>query len=398
MFLTPLVFVAALVLEILGSYMSVIGLSSKSSIVLIILAIALDFSKIVIASVVYKNWKDLNFMFKSFLVPATVFLMVITSYGAYAYLLQEFGKTTSNQEQITYKLSFLEAENQKLTARKKEIDAQISEVSPVFVTQKKRLTEMFSKELEYVNDRTIELDKEIPAVRASLMSDSLQSGTLSSLSKAWGTTPDQAAKFLALMMVLVIDPLAIVMLMVGNFLDIKRKKDAEIEEIRKEQKQLDKEKREYELRKMKISGNNHETEINKKIEEVKIEPEVEKTLAKAEMLETIETKKIEEMQILVTKEMVQEKRNDKIKAIKKEIKQKNSWETSAPALLVSAKETKKQDEELDKVVSMVNKQVISKVVTEVNEDPFHADNSIEDMLNNLDDLDNKRVLINSSEK
>lgn len=95
MLLTGLVFTAALVLEFLGSYMSVIGLSSKSSLLLIILAISLDFSKVVMASVFYENLKELNFSFKLFLVPTTLFLVVITSYGAYAYLLQEFGKTTT---------------------------------------------------------------------------------------------------------------------------------------------------------------------------------------------------------------------------------------------------------------------------------------------------------------
>lgn len=234
MLLTPLVFVAAITLEVLGSYMSVIGLSSKSSIILIVLAIALDFSKIVVASVLYKNWKDLNFLFKSFLVPTTVFLMVITSYGAYAYLLQEFGKTTANGEQISARLNLLESEALKVNARKKEIDAQIANVEPAYVTQKRRLNNMFAKELEYLNSRIIELDKEIPQLKSSQMSDNLQAGTLGSLAKSWGTTPDQTAKILALMMVIVIDPLAIVMLTVGNFLLAKR----EEEKLVKKQEQI----------------------------------------------------------------------------------------------------------------------------------------------------------------
>lgn len=234
MLLTPLVFVAAITLEVLGSYMSVIGLSSKSSIILIVLAIALDFSKVVVASVLYKNWKDLNFLFKSFLIPTTVFLMVITSYGAYAYLLQEFGKTTANGEQISARLNLLESEALKVNARKKEIDAQIANVDPAYVTQKRRLNNMFAKELEYLNSRSIELDKEIPQLKSSQMSDNLQAGTLGSLAKSWGTTPDQTAKILALMMVIVIDPLAIVMLTVGNFLLAKR----EEEKLVKKQEQI----------------------------------------------------------------------------------------------------------------------------------------------------------------
>ena len=235
MLLTPLVFVAAITLEVLGSYMSVVGLSSKSSLILIVLAIALDFSKIVVASVLYKNWKDLNVLFKTFLLPTTIFLMVITSYGAYAYLLQEFGKTTANGEQISTKLALLEAESIKVNSRKQEIDAQISSVDPAFVTQKRRLNNMFAKELEYLNNRSIELDKEIPQLKASQMSDNLQAGTLGSLAKSWGTTPDQTAKIIALMMVVVIDPLAIVMLTVGNFLLAKKEEEKLLLKVKKEQ-------------------------------------------------------------------------------------------------------------------------------------------------------------------
>jgi hypothetical protein len=225
MLLTGLVFIAAIVLEILGSFMSVVGLSSKSSLVLIILAISLDFSKVINASVLYKNWKELNFSFKLFLVPTTLFLMVITSYGAYAYLLQEFSKTTATGEQMAVQISSLEEESNKLNTRKKEIDSQIAAVDPSLVTQKRRLNTMFEKELVYINERTIQLDREIPALKLNKMSDNLQAGTLGSLAKAWGTTTEEASRIIALMMVFVIDPLAIVLLMVGNFLQIKNEKE-----------------------------------------------------------------------------------------------------------------------------------------------------------------------------
>jgi hypothetical protein len=225
MLLTGLVFIAAIVLEILGSFMSVVGLSSKSSLVLIILAISLDFSKVITASVLYKNWKELNFSFKLFLVPTTLFLMVITSYGAYAYLLQEFSKTTATGEQMAVQISSLEEESNKLNTRKKEIDSQIAAVDPSLVTQKRRLNTMFEKELVYINERTIQLDREIPALKLNKMSDNLQAGTLGSLAKAWGTTTEEASRIIALMMVFVIDPLAIVLLMVGNFLQIKNEKE-----------------------------------------------------------------------------------------------------------------------------------------------------------------------------
>lgn len=247
-----LVFSAAIVLEILGSYISVVGLSSKSSIILITLAISLDFAKIVIASVIYKNWKHLNILFRAFLLPTLIFLSVITSYGAYAFLLQEFGKTTANQVQITARIDALTVEKEKLEKRKLEIDKQIADVPPQFVTQKRRLNELFADEIQRVNSRITELDKQIPDLNQELLKDTGQAGTMGSLAKTWGTTPDQAAKILALMMVVVIDPLAIVLLMVGNFLQIRRTNEMKIEKEKEEEKRLLKEREEKEFEKERL--------------------------------------------------------------------------------------------------------------------------------------------------
>lgn len=391
MLLTQLVFVAALTLEVLGSYMSVVGLSSKSSLVLIVLAISLDFSKIVIASVIYKNWKTLNLMFKFFLVPSTIFLMIITSYGSYAYLLQEFGKTTANGEQISIKLNELESERQKLNLRKKEIDNQVANVNPTFVTQKKRLTEMFAKELDYVNSRAIELDKEIPNLKSNKMSDNLSSGTLGSLAKAWGTTPDQTAKILALMMVLVIDPLAIVMLMVGNFLQIKKETDFEKNKILQENKRMEREKREYELKKLKM--NIHKEEVESKINQSQVN--VEKTIDKdVDIVINKEVKDIERKKEINIKEKEKEKEDlvkVEIKDIEqkkiqqsKEFKSKTSWESSAPLVSVSVKEDK--DEDLNKIMELVDKKsTIKKLIPKKIEDKKDVSVSIDDMLNSIED-------------
>ena len=64
-----LVFGAALALELLGSYVSILGLSKNASYILVALAITLDFSKIIIATVLYKQWVNLhNFSLSLFLI------------------------------------------------------------------------------------------------------------------------------------------------------------------------------------------------------------------------------------------------------------------------------------------------------------------------------------------
>lgn len=225
MFFIILVLAAALVLETLGSYISVVGLASNASPIIIFLAISLDFSKVMIATVLYKRWKDIHLLLRAFLIPSLLFLMVVTSSGTYAFLLREFSKTTAGQQQLTAKIELLNVEKNKLENRKKEIDTQISQLPPSSVLQRKRMTELFSEELTYINKRVIELDREIPKSTIAIMEGEGHTGTLGSIAKAYGTSVENINKIIAFLIVLVVDPLAIVLLTVANFLMEQRKKD-----------------------------------------------------------------------------------------------------------------------------------------------------------------------------
>lgn len=225
MFFILLVYIAALTLESLGSYISVIGLAAKTGLILIFLAVTLDFSKIMIASVLYKRWKDLHLLLRCILVPVLVFLVTVTSTGTYAYLMQEFSKTTASTEQQKVQIDLMQKEKEKLESRKKVIDDQIAQLPANSVVQRKRLTDLFSKESTYINDRLMTLDKELPEAQVRVMQDSGHSGTLGSIATAYNVSPEQVSRIVAFFIVLVIDPLAIVLLTVANFLVEQRKKD-----------------------------------------------------------------------------------------------------------------------------------------------------------------------------
>lgn len=224
MFFIILVYGAALALEMLGSFISVVGLSAKTSHIIIFLIISLDFSKVMIATVLYKKWKDIHLLLRSFLIPALIFLIGVTSSGTYAFLIQEFSKTTAGVEQLQTKVDAMIAEKEKLEARKQVIDQQIAQLPPDSVVQRKRLTELFAKESDYINNRTQELDQQIPAAKVQAMQDTTSEGTLGSIAKAYGTTPEKISRIIAFFLVIVIDPLAIVLLTVANFLTEQRRK------------------------------------------------------------------------------------------------------------------------------------------------------------------------------
>lgn len=223
MFFTFLVYSAALSLETLGSYISVVGLASKTGPILISLAIILDFTKIVIASVLYKQWRALHLFLKVILLPVLFILIGVTSTGTYSYIVKEFGKTTSVAENQKAHIASLEEQQQKFENRKKEIDTQIAAVGANMITAKKRLTDMFAEEYKTLTTQINNLNTEIPLAKEELIKMKDDSGTLGSLANTYNVAPEDVIKIIALVIAFMVDPLAIVLLTVANFLVEQRK-------------------------------------------------------------------------------------------------------------------------------------------------------------------------------
>ena len=225
MFFTLLVLVAALALESLGSYISVVGLSQNTSVIIIFLAVLLDFVKVIIATTLYKKWNSIHLVLKSFLLPSLIGLMVVTSSGTYGYLIKEFGKTSVGQEEIAVKIQGMQEEKERIEARKKEIDAQIAALPANSVNQRKRLTDLFSNELNQINSRILELDKAIPEANLASVQGKSNGGNLASIANTYGMKPEQINKIVAFLITLMIDPLAIVLLTIANFLMEQNRKE-----------------------------------------------------------------------------------------------------------------------------------------------------------------------------
>lgn len=219
-----LVFFAAFMLELIGTYVSVLGLATLSSPVLIILAITFDYAKLVAVSVLYKSRKELPFFIKLYLVPALLVLMFITSYGAYGFLIQEFKKTLGTHETAALKISLMVEEQSKLESRKIAIDDQISQLPTTYVTQRKRLNEMFAPELDQINSRLQTLSAEIPKLKLSAVDNSNKVSAMANIAEFYAISVNDIIKYVALGIVFVFDPLAVILIIVGNFLIEERKK------------------------------------------------------------------------------------------------------------------------------------------------------------------------------
>ena len=100
-----LMVISTLTLSSSAAYYSVFGLSSLfagAKLQVMIMASALEFSKLIVASYLHNNWNKIGILLKSYLTVGVIVLMVITSAGIYGFLTSAY-QTTSDQLTIINK-------------------------------------------------------------------------------------------------------------------------------------------------------------------------------------------------------------------------------------------------------------------------------------------------------
>ena len=230
-----LTFLVALSIEALGTLVSVIGLSSLFGANPIIMAfvVALDAGKLITVSLVYNYWGKLNTIMKSYALTAAVITMIITSAGAAGYLSGEFQKAMTGTQEVAVKIEAIQKEQVRLEERKKQIDRQIENLPEKYTAnQRTRAINQFKQEQTVVTARLAEIDKELPALQTQQISASAKAGPIRAIAKGFDITPEEAVKWVILFIIVVFDPLAVFLIVAGNFLINQRS-------LQKQQEKLD---------------------------------------------------------------------------------------------------------------------------------------------------------------
>jgi hypothetical protein len=230
MIFVVITFLAALLIEGLGTLVSVIGLSTLfgSNPIIIALAIALDIGKLVVVSLLYTYWQKLNKLMKTYALLAAVVTMTITSAGAAGYLAGEFQKAIVGTQEVSLKVSVLKEEQAKLEARKKQIDDQIANLPSNYSRSRIALMRQFEDEQKQITARLNQISQELPAAQLTQIGVEAKAGPILYISKAFGITVEEAVKWVILMIIFVFDPLAVFLIIAGNFLLHQRRVHKEV--------------------------------------------------------------------------------------------------------------------------------------------------------------------------
>ena len=245
MFTGILTLVSALVLSGIAAYYSVIGLMAifaASPIPIAIMGGALEFSKLIAASWAYKNWSVAPRFLKYYFTVAVMILMFITSLGIFGYLSKAHNDQSLVSGDVSAKIAMIDekikVERDNIDVNRKTLKQMDEAVDQVMVrstnekgaekaaslrktqqTERSRILkeiETYNKRISTLNEERAPIATEIRKVEAEvgpikyiaalIYGDSIDSSLL-----------DKSVRFVIILLVLVFDPMAVLLVIAGNF-------------------------------------------------------------------------------------------------------------------------------------------------------------------------------------
>ena len=261
---------SALLVSGSAAYYSVFGIGKMfagASTNVMIMASSLEFSKLVIASLLYSYWDKLNKFLRLYLTIACCILIMITSAGIYGFLSAAYQETSNKIETSDKQNNNLDKQKNIIQSSIKRYENQIAikynrinSLSDIRSRQQSTMDNLISKnqstksikvQILSVEKEIEKLDNEVKIINDSLNSEnekinginnkslSLQTnqdiakeiGPLKYLAKLTGKSLDQVVNYFIIALMLVFDPLAISLVISSNFLfsslNVKRSIDSD---------------------------------------------------------------------------------------------------------------------------------------------------------------------------
>lgn len=233
---------SALLVAGCAAFFSVTGLGLLfygASTAVVIMASALELSKVVIAAYLKQSWAEIEKTLKTYLTIALLALMVITSGGIYGFLSDAFQKQSLRLEKVDRELRLL---NDKLNINQTEInryEKTIANFTSIRASQENNLTKLIDKEkptyrvssmirnadaeikqaskkIDSLNSYNITIYEQIQLVKNNNIDLEKQVGGFRFVAEALGVDLKTAVKWFILLIVLVFDPLAIALVLAYN--------------------------------------------------------------------------------------------------------------------------------------------------------------------------------------
>jgi hypothetical protein len=245
--MTYLLFTVALSLSALAAYYAVMGLIAIFAAAVVPIALMgslLEASKLVVASWLYRNWKEIPTLMKSYFVGALVVLMLLTSMGIFGFLskahLDQAIPTGDVQSKLALIDEKIKTEKENINANRKELtqlDAQVDQtiartddakgteraITVRRAQQKDRnriLNEIGTAQAKIAkyNEERAPIASEVRKVEAEVGPIKYIAALIYGDESATDTTMlEKAVRIVTILIVIVFDPLAVLLLIAANW-------------------------------------------------------------------------------------------------------------------------------------------------------------------------------------
>ena len=224
-------------------FYSVYGLSqlfAGASKAVIIMASSLEIAKLVVASLLYTYWNEINKLLRMYLTIACITLMLITSGGIYGFLSGAYQSTATKSElmdKYTLMLQTKQSRFNKQLDSEKELLIYYTEAlsNPTMIqyidreteqlvtTTSSRQRKLMTSQLNEVKNKVNSLNDSISIYDMKILEKEVSNenarelGPLKYVAKSLGIEMDKVVNYFLLLIVFVFDPLAIALVIAANF-------------------------------------------------------------------------------------------------------------------------------------------------------------------------------------
>tara|TARA_R110001592_G_scaffold1578_4_gene9292 strand:+ start:928 stop:1893 length:966 start_codon:yes stop_codon:yes gene_type:complete len=252
-----LIALSALSVSMSAAFYSVYGLSklfAGASTQVIIMAGALEVSKLIVASLLYQYWETINKFLRIYFIVAVFILMVITSGGIYGFLSGAYQDTYNKSEFLDRQVELIKSKQNRFEEQRSEIKESVTmwtnalanptqiqyvdrESGQLVTTTSSRQRRLLEGQLaeakenyNSVTDSITKLDIQILDEQIGNESSS-ELGPLKYIAELTGKSMDKIINWFMLLIIFVFDPLAIAMVVAANFAFASSKQSKELEDL-----------------------------------------------------------------------------------------------------------------------------------------------------------------------
>lgn len=210
---------SALTLAISAAFFSVYGLTllfNSISTYVLVMGSALEFSKLMATSYLYRFWNKTQIWLKLYLIIGIFTLMVLTSMGIFGLLSMGYQSDSVPLKQIQQQVDMLNDEKTRLVYRKQQIDDQIAALPSNYSKSRISVMKEFQTEQQSITSRIEVLQSQESELRSKLIQTESHVGPIIYIANVLGLNPDNATKYMIYLIIFVFDPMAVALTLAVN--------------------------------------------------------------------------------------------------------------------------------------------------------------------------------------